>query len=255
MDLKEVLEELGLTERQAKVYLATLELGESGISEIAQKAQIRRSGTYYLSESLVGGKLFYKTKKENKTYYSAVDPKTLLEQAKYKKQLLEQNFSEFQAIAKLATKKANIRIYEGIEGIKDAYKRSLKKKNAKMYAFSPFATAQKQAIFHGKEYLEWGLDFIRKRAKRNIYVYDIAEDSPEARERKARDKQELRETLLVPKEQFPFTNEIDIFEDMVIIISYKELIAIIIESKDIALTMKSIFKMSWETAKKYNFSK
>ena len=251
MNLEEVLEEYGLTERQAKVYLAALELGESMVSDIAQKAQIRRAGAYYLSESLVKEGLFYRTKKANKLYYSAVKPKTLLDQAKRKKQIIEENFSEFQALARLSTKKPSIHIYEGLEGIKTVYKKTLEKKNAKMYAFSPYATAQKQALFHGKEYVNWGLDYIRQRAKRNIFVYDIAEDSVEGRERKERDKEELRETRLVPKEKFPFTNEIDIFQNLVIIISYKELLAILIESEDIAFTLKTIFNLSWEAAERY----
>jgi sugar-specific transcriptional regulator TrmB len=251
MNLEEVLEEYGLSERQAKVYLAALELGESDVSDLAQKAQIRRAGTYYLSESLVKDDLFYRTKKVNKLYYSAVEPKNLLAQAKRKKQIIEENFSELQALSRLSVKKPSIHIYEGIEGIKTAYKRTLAKKNAKMYAFSPYATAQKQAMFHGKEYLNWGLDYIRQRAKKNIFVYDIAEDSPEARERKMRDQEELRETRLVPKEKFPFTNEIDIFQNLVIIISYKELLAILIESEDIAFTLKTIFNLSWEAAAYY----
>lgn len=251
MNLEEVLEEYGLSERQAKVYLAALELGESDVADIAQKAQIRRAGAYYLSESLVKDGLFYKTKKANKLYYSAVEPKTFLAQAKRKKQIIEENFSEFQALARLSVKKPSVHIYEGIEGIKTAYKKTLAKKNAKMYAFSPYATAQKQAMFHGKEYLNWGIDYIKQRAKRNIFVYDIAEDSPEAGERKARDKEELRETRLIPKEKFPFTNEIDIFQNLVIIISYKELLAILIESEDIAFTLKTIFSLAWEAAERY----
>ena len=251
MNLEEVLEEYGLSERQAKVYLAALELGPSSVSDIAQKAQIRRAGAYYLSESLVQNNLFYRTKKINKLFYSAVEPKTLLEQAKHKKQIIEENFSELQALPRLSAKKPSIHIYEGLEGIKTAYKKTLDKKNAKMYAFSPYATAQKTAQFHGREYLKWGLEYLRKRAQRNIFVYDIAEDSPEARERKAHDKEELRETRLVPKEKFPFTNEIDIFQNLVIVISYKELLAVLIESNDIALTLKTIFNLAWEAAGAY----
>src|SRR5665647_1049926 len=152
MNLEEVLEEFGLTERQARVYLAALELGESGVAEIAQKAHIRRSGTYYLIESLIEDGLFYQSIKDDKRYYSAIEPKKLLETAKHKHELIEKSFGDLQAIAKLSTGKPSIRIYEGLDGIKKAYEKMLFKKNAKMYAFSPYATAQKQALFYGKEY-------------------------------------------------------------------------------------------------------
>ena len=250
MNLEQILEEYGLSERKAKIYLAALELGESGVSEIAQKAQIRRSGTYYLIESLVEEGLFYRTHKGDKRFYKAVEPKTLLEMAEHRHELIQKNIGALQMLSKSSTAKPTIHVYEGIEGIKRAYEKMLLKKNAKMYAFSPFSTAEKQIIFYGKEYVKWGLEYIKKRAHKNIFVYDIAEDSPEARERQAHDEEELRETRLISKQNFPLTNEIDIFENTITIISYKELTAITIESRDIAFTLKSIFKLSWSAARK-----
>lgn len=251
MNLEEVLEEFGLTERQAKIYLAALELGESDVTDLAQKAQIKRAGTYYLGENLVGAGLFYRTKKMGKTFYSAVPPKTLLEQVKHKKQIIEENFSEFQTLAKLSASKPSVRIYEGIEGIKQLYKKTLTKKNVEIVGFCSYAANEKAALYYGREYIEWGLNYIKERSKRKVFARFIADDSPQGRERQALDKEEYRETRLISSEKLPFSVEVDIYEDWVILMNIKDLMGLVVESKEIAAVLKTAFELSWEAAEKY----
>ncbi len=255
MNLEEVLEEYGLSERQARVYLAALEMGESNVSDIAQKAQVRRSGTYYLSESLVKNGLFYRTKKTNKLFYSAVPPKTLLEQAKNKKQIIEEHFAEFQALAKLSVTKPSVRIYEGIDGIKQLYKKTLEKKNVELVGFCSYAAAEKAALYYGREYIDWGLNYIKERARKKVFARFIADDSPQGRERQALDKEEYRETRLIPTEKLPFSVEVDIYEDWVILMNIKDLMGLVIESKEIAAVLRTAFELAWEAAGKYRSSK
>ena len=47
------LKELGLAEKEAKVFLASLELGSSAVQEIAKKAEINRATTYVIIEKLM----------------------------------------------------------------------------------------------------------------------------------------------------------------------------------------------------------
>ena len=47
------LQQIGLTEKEAKVYLAALELGEKAVQVIAQKAGVNRATTYFILESLI----------------------------------------------------------------------------------------------------------------------------------------------------------------------------------------------------------
>ena len=49
---KEKLQELGLSEKEARVYLALFELGPSVVSGLAKKAGINRSTTYVILETL-----------------------------------------------------------------------------------------------------------------------------------------------------------------------------------------------------------
>lgn len=236
MKLHQVLEEFGLSEREAKVYLAALELGEASVQEIAKKAGLERTGTYYLIEALIREGILNKIDKD-RTLYIAAEPQVILDLAKRKKQLIEEHFSEFKALYNISDKKPKVRLYEGIEGIKTIFEKTLEK-NEEILAFTSFAV--------GHDYVdEWGHEYVKRRAKKGISMRDIAEDSPESQDHKAHDKEEKRETRLVPKDKFPFTNEINILSDWVMIVSWKDMIGLVVESKDIATMWRSVFELAW----------
>lgn len=50
--MKEQLEKLGFSPKEADVYLALLELGTAVVSDVAKKANINRSTTYILLDAL-----------------------------------------------------------------------------------------------------------------------------------------------------------------------------------------------------------
>lgn len=246
MTLEQVLEELGLPPRQAKVYLAALELGEASVQDIAQKANIERTGTYYLVESLTREGIISKLEKGKKTYFVATEPENLLDIAKKKEDLMEKYLPEFKALFNQVKTKPRVSLYEGMEGIKTIFEKTLElKKGEEIVAFTPFEVAHKYIA-------DWGHDYVRRRAAKGIFARDIAEDSPDSKEHQKHDEEEFRETRLVPKQKFPFTNEIGIFRDWVMIVSYKEIIGLVVESKDIAHMMKAIFELAWESAERFS---
>lgn len=245
MKLNEVLEEFGFSEREAKVYLASLELGEGSIQDIAKKAGVERTGTYYLINNMVKAGLMSQVSKDGKTIFSPIKPDRLMEIAERNKRLLEEHLGQFRALFNASDKKPKVRLYEGMDGIKTVFDLTLSlKQGEEILAFTPFQVAH-QFIS------DWGHDYVRKRARKNIFVRDIAEDSEHGREHQSKDKEELRETRLIPQDKFLFTNEINIMPDWISIVSYKEMIALVVESKDIASMMKSIFELAWLGAERF----
>ena len=53
-DLIQELGHLGLSEKEAAVYLASLELGPAPVQDISHKAKVNRATTYVMIESLMG---------------------------------------------------------------------------------------------------------------------------------------------------------------------------------------------------------
>jgi len=72
------LRKLGLTEKQALVYLTALELGYTSIQKIAQKAKISRPTTYEIVKTLEQKGLISESKDKNKRYFIAESPDKLL---------------------------------------------------------------------------------------------------------------------------------------------------------------------------------
>ena len=90
--------------------------------------------------------------------------------------------------------------------------------------------------------------YIRKKIERNLWVRGIFSYDASAVEFKKRGPKELRQVYLIPKQQFPFRNEINIYDDKVAIIAHADLVGVIIRNKNIADTQRSIFKLAFQYA-------
>jgi sugar-specific transcriptional regulator TrmB len=71
----ETLIKLGLSEKEAAVYLATLELGEDTALNIAEKSQVNRTTTYVILEKLMKLGLASTVERGKKTVFVAEDPR------------------------------------------------------------------------------------------------------------------------------------------------------------------------------------
>jgi hypothetical protein len=60
----------------------------------------------------------------------------------------------------------------------------------------------------------------------------------------------MRETALVPADAFQFIPEINIYDNKIMIASWREKLGIIIESAEIADAMKKIYELAWAEAKR-----
>ena len=58
-------------------------------------------------------------------------------------------------------------------------------------------------------------------------------------------KEEKREVAFVPADIYGFSPEINIYDNKVMIASWREKLGIIIESEEIADAMKKIYELAW----------
>lgn len=65
---EKILQELGLTEIEAKIYLASLELGTDTVLKIAKKAEVKRPTAYIALDSLFSKGFVSKSKKRALPY-------------------------------------------------------------------------------------------------------------------------------------------------------------------------------------------
>jgi len=236
--LQNILESIGLNEKEARIYLAALEVGSSPVSKIASKAKLNRVTAYDILEKLVKRGLINFFTKAKIKYFTATDPEIVVDEFKKRTNDLQKALPDLKRLHG-DTIHPRVRYYEGLEGIKSIYADTLKSKTEILnYGNSQEIRA------HWPTYDE---DYVKKRANLQIHLRGIAIDDEYGRLVQSRDGENFREIRLVSKDKFNFSNEINIYDDKLAIISFRdELIGMIIESPEIANTQRAIFKMVWE---------
>jgi HTH-type transcriptional regulator, sugar sensing transcriptional regulator len=238
---------LGLSGKEAKVYLAVLELGEANIQKIAQKSGIKRTTVYDIIASLKEKRLLTEITKGKKTLFSAEDPRKLEGQLDEKKETLKKILPELLSITNLLDKKPTIKFYEGAEGIKEVYKDTLNYSDQELLAW---VTAEAMTGFD----IDW-LEkyYVKKRLEKKIWVRVIAPDTEDMlKQYISIDEKSLRRTKLVPAPEFPFEVEINLYgKNRIAVMSFAERIGLIIESPKLHRTLKSIFELNWKYLPEY----
>ena len=115
------LEDLGLSEEEARVYLAILELGGSYVSAIAKKAKVHRVSCYHTLDNLVRKGIVSTFTKDNIKYFSVDSPRILVNQLEEKFEKAQKMLPELLSITNSLAYKPKIQYYEGIQGIKNVF--------------------------------------------------------------------------------------------------------------------------------------
>lgn len=234
------LEKIGLDEKEANVYLALLELGESNIQQLSRKSGVKRTTVYEIIEKLKEKQLLSMTTRKKRIYYIAESPQKIRFSLDEKLKILDGIMPEMMTIANAVEKKPKIRFFEGLNGIKEIYNDTLRYPDQEILAWE----AEEAFLYFEKEYIDW---YIQKRAGKKIWIRAITPDKGKIRELKDLDSKYLRNTRLITAEKFPFDIEINLYgKSKMGIMAFSEKMGLIIESPIIYKTLKSIFEFSWE---------
>lgn len=142
---KKILEQIGLSKNEIKVYFALLELDQSSATPIVKKSGIPNSKIYPILEKLIKKGLVSYVVKNNVRYFQASDPKNLIDLlSKREKEINSQKkeigklIPEIELKRKLAKDKQEATVYEGFEGVRVAVDNILNimKRNEEYYVFA-----------------------------------------------------------------------------------------------------------------------
>ncbi len=245
--LVKTLEFIGFSNKEVLVYLALLQLGKGTVTQIARKAGINRPSGYHVLTSLEAKKIVKVSGKEPKQEYTAESPEYIEKLLTQKKEDYEMYIKEAQKIipelASMHNKgsRPKILFYEGKDGLERVYEDTLTSKG-EILAYASVDDVHKTLPHYFPLYY-------KRRAKKGICIRAIFPDSPEARDLQTFDTQEKRESVLVPTETFSFHPEINIYNNKVMIASWREQLGVTIESAEIADAMKKVFELAWIGAK------
>jgi sugar-specific transcriptional regulator TrmB len=252
MVLEKALKQLGLTEKEIKVYLSALELGPQPVQEIAKRAGVNRATTYVMIEQLTQHGLMSSFEKGKKRFFTAEDPEKLhniikseQRELKEKEDLISNIMPDLRAVYSVAEHKPRVRFFEGAEGVIAIQQDIIDTRvNHLEHAVD---IDEYRKVFHDDDLSEQRDEYI----KQGLKIKGIFTTSGVPAETALKPKELGWEYVMVDKKKFNFPGELIIYDKKVAMISYSgKIMGVIIESAEINIMISTIFKMAWESMKK-----
>lgn len=253
--LEKELQKLGLSDKEAKVYLASMELGPSPVQAISVKAGVNRATTYVMIESLIERGLMSSFEKGKKKFFTAESPDQLVSllhreevEVKEKTRQMMEILPELKILFAAAEEKPRVKFFEGEESFRAIQDDILKSKHTsedEIVALDEFYKVFPPADDdHRKKMAE-------KIKSQNIKVRTIY-TSEKGKILPAKEFGGQKERRYIPPDKFPFATEIVIYGNKVAFgVCRGKIIGVIIESREISDTLRDIFNLAWDGAEKY----
>lgn len=240
MALEQDLKQLGFNEKEARIYLAALELGPSSVQNIAKKSKVKRATIYEIINNLKKKGIFDETVKGKKRLFIASGPENIKSILLNQERLFEKILPELKSFSGLETAKPKIKFYENVEEIKKAYEDIIVSKPEEVLSISSVSSIADLLGW------DWGNNYITERVSKKIPVRVITNYFEGVEEFMKRDEKELRKIKILPKDK-QFVIDIEIYNNKVLFLSLKkEMMALLIESKTISDSMKMFFEIMWQ---------
>lgn len=237
--LEKYLQEIGLTYKEAKIYLALLEVDNASVLEISKKTLIKRPTVYVVLETLMKKGLVSETNLGKKVNFQAEPPErlqTYIERQKVlfddKARLLKDYLPQIKSIQRDSGERPVVRFFDGKEGVisanEDIYEG--KPDGSKMYLI--YSRDQVTDVFSPEE-TKYFRDLRVKReiSTKVIYTKKDGEMKPDP----------TAQRVKLDEKKYPFYCDVTVYKDKVrISILGKKLSGVFIKSKELADTIKSM---------------
>jgi HTH-type transcriptional regulator, sugar sensing transcriptional regulator len=242
-----MLTSIGLTDKQAIVYNALLELGEAKMTHIARHARLKRPTVYLVIEELMALALVSLVEKGKKKIYSAVHPNRINEILDSRKQQFTELLPTLLARYGSIRGKPKVQMLEGMEGIRTAYQE----------AYALLKEGKNEGLWFGN------ISFLLEHFPQVIKEYDAVLDSLK--------KYEIRELITggeasrawvekmqrnpKPYHQIKYlndngacgiTDQLIVGNKLMLFSMNTELFTLIIESEEITKTQRFLFDQLWK---------
>ncbi len=244
MDLTASLQNLGLTEKEAKVYLALLQTGKSTAYSLALRSNLKKPTVYVILENLIIKGVVQKIPRTKKALYTAISPEELFDIAKNKMENAKNALPELQALSRGKEYKVRASYYEGLPAIREMYNRLIKLMKGKEYVgfFAHAADAPTELIKYFDELNE-------NHGKNHIKRRGITVNDPKSMGKYLEDETARRNNIklkALPMEFYNSNISIEIYDNYTQIFSHRHMQATVIDNPDVANVMRQIFELIWE---------
>ncbi len=238
-----VLEEMGLTDSEIKVYLALLKLGSAKAGEVIDKSNLQNPVVHRAFHSLIEkGIITYSVEGKIK-HYQAMDPSLLMKILEEKKKRLEILIPDLKKLHQERREKTKATIHQGRKAIRKLLNYMLDSNNKEFLSYG----AAKSSEDVLKDFF-WQAFNVR-RVKEKTQTKMIFHTSLEKRAKEL-NKLPLMKVRLTDKSFEEMVETIIIGEKVAIVIYLEDPIGILIEEPLVARSYKKFFNLLWKQSKK-----
>lgn len=252
MNIEKLLENVGLSTMERKVYVLLLQKGESAASVLAAKLLLPRTSVRRALDVLCERNLVTKIYKKNTQFYMALHPERLknlvVKDIESKKQVLDQlgnSMSVLSSWFKNDNSVPKFRLFEGKEQVLEAFNMSLFKEGVdEILIFTSYGFLNDPIVRKNDDEF-----FMKMRIEKEIKARVLVEQNEVSVGMQLNVESELRQRKLLPVD-FELPGNIHIYGDRVLYFDISddgEYTALLFEGGMISKTMKSLFEFVWKT--------
>jgi len=245
-EIAEVLTGLGLNEKDQRVYLALLQIGQTTVTPLARAERLPATTVQSVLERLVDRGMVRVAKRKSRSVFEAEDPIVF-------RRLIERQVNEVTAVIPFLEKmkaepsvSPKIRVYYR-ERATDIFREALKSKNKTVHEI--VSAGPLQHVLGEK------FHFTRRRVKLSVRLKSLRVEAHEIKKyNKTIDQKELRESKFLPRE-LTFKGNILFWDNTVAFFTTKdEGLSWTVESKTLRETFEQLFDLLWSVSRQIDAS-
>lgn len=246
-DLAKQLQILGLSEKQAKVYMASTFLGPAPAQKIAEQAHVNRPTTYNIIEELTALGLMSRTVERRKTLFMSGGINALEQLVKNQADAVKQRQQELDKLLPLLEQMERphadappvVRFVRGKEGLDAVWRYMIRTARPGSEILSMTNNNEIVKVYPRQSSANPSLR-LSKRLSSKVFYYSDHIDLPT-------DKHLLRESVRL---RTPVPADITLYEDKAVLLSYgseasQEWTGVVIESKEIIAVLRQLYMLAW----------
>ncbi len=239
-----ILQELGLSKNEARIYEALVSEGESGVGVIAVKSKVHRRNVYDSIKRLVSRGLVFEIVGKSESLYQAVEPVRLNEMLEEKRENLGRIMPALETLYRGASYRQQVCVYRGPEGWKNYMRDMLRVADEAHFIGAQGAWLDERV----KNFFPYFSKEAEKKGIRYYHLFDhkVKEEKPEIIPHIGADYKFL------PKE-YSSNAAVDIFGNHVNILTEihlgrlgEEIRFIVIVDEAVANAFRTWFKLMWD---------
>ncbi len=239
-----ILEDLGLTPTEIKVYLTLLELGSSSAGRILEKSHLQNSVTHRALNSLIEKGLISFVLEGRRKVYQATDPDNFNNFIEEKKERFQQLLPELKQRQKFSEKKEAATVFKGVRGIKEIYNLMISSKGKEYNTFG----GGKRVTYEIMGESWWQGLHTRRIAKklpaRQIFDETIRKFGKEL------DKRPLSQVRFLPQQFEQLTETVIVGNKVAVIVFTANPYGFLMEDAVVADSYRKQFELMWNLAKR-----